>query len=62
VFEIEDFSSNGTYLNGKRLQKNKKSVLKNDDLIGIVVKMNEKQKGKAAEQEMWIGFQFRDAH
>lgn len=41
-FEIEDFSTNGTYLNGKRLTKNTPTVIRNNDEIGIVVMQPEK--------------------
>ena len=41
-FEIEDLSTNGTYLNGKRLAKNTPTVIRNNDEIGIVVMQPEK--------------------
>ena len=41
TFEIEDFSTNGTYLNGRKLQKGVKTKLKNNDEIGIVVIIDE---------------------
>jgi predicted component of type VI protein secretion system len=36
-FEVEDFSTNGTYLNGKRMVKQEKKRLKSGDELGIVV-------------------------
>lgn len=41
VFTIEDFSTNGTYLNGKRLNKGEQVPIKNNDEIGIVVVIDE---------------------
>jgi pSer/pThr/pTyr-binding forkhead associated (FHA) protein len=31
IYEIEDFSTNGTFLNGERLEKNKRIPLKDGD-------------------------------
>jgi len=56
-FEIEDFSTNGTYLNGKRLAKNTPTVIRNNDEIGIVVMQPEKP---GTPGQLVLGYIFRD--
>ena len=45
VFEIEDFSTNGTYLNGQKMKKGLKVKIKNGDEIGIIVSIDEPKSG-----------------
>ena len=59
VFEIEDFSTNGTYLNGKKLEKGIRTAIKNNDEIGIVVILDEPLK---KEGILMLGYIFRDSH
>ncbi|TNV78128.1 hypothetical protein FGO68_gene3462 [Halteria grandinella] len=56
-FEIEDFSTNGTTLNGVKLAKGVKHTIKNGDEIGIVVLTDDKQQGV-----LKLGYLFRDAN
>ena len=37
---IEDFSSNGTFLNGEKIGKGNKSVMKNNDEIALSMPKN----------------------
>ena len=39
TYEIEDFSTNGTCLNGVKIEKGKRIPIKNNDEIGIVVRV-----------------------
>jgi pSer/pThr/pTyr-binding forkhead associated (FHA) protein len=55
-FELEDFSTNGTYLNGTKLVKGTKYALKNNDEIGIVVVVNENS------YHAMLGYIFRDSN
>ncbi len=55
MFEIEDMASNGTYLNGVKLQKGVKTRIKDEDEIGVVVMFEEERK------VMKLGYIFRDA-
>jgi len=57
VFEIEDLSSNGTYVNGVRIEKGKKVRIKNGDEIGVVIIKNE-----IDEIEVELTYIFRDAN
>ena len=56
-FEIVDFSTNGTYLNGKRIPKNTPTAIKNNDEIGIVVMQPEKP---GEPGSLVLGYIFRD--
>ena len=55
IFEIEDMSSNGTFLNGVKLQRGVKTVIRDGDEIGVVVMFEEERK------VMKLGYIFRDA-
>jgi pSer/pThr/pTyr-binding forkhead associated (FHA) protein len=57
-FTIEDFSTNGTTLNGIKLVKGEKKELKNGDEIGIVV-INDEKTGKGV---LKVGYIFRDTN
>jgi len=54
TFEIVDSSSNGTYLNGKKLKKGEVKQLNSGDIIGILPKI-------MGSKEFSIGYIFRDA-
>ena len=57
-YEIEDFSTYGTFLNGSRLPKNTKTSIKNDDEIAIVINPNALAGGKV---EVRLSYIFQDA-
>jgi len=57
TFEIVDTSSNGTYLNGKKLKKGEVRELKSGDIIGIFPKVTG---SKDPSKEFSIGYIFRD--
>ncbi len=51
-YEIVDSSSNGTYVNKKRLERSKPYALKNGDLIGVVVQSQDQ------DYNMIFGYKF----
>ena len=56
IYEIEDFSTNGTFLNGERLEKNKRIPLKDGDQIGIIGQEEPRESGV----KIILGYMFRD--
>lgn len=56
IFEIEDMSTNGTYLNGEKLEKGKKFRIYNGDEIGVIVLIEDDKK------IIRLGYKFRDTH
>eukprot|EP00347_Sterkiella_histriomuscorum_P011426 403372500 len=55
VYEIEDLSTNGTYLQGSKLGKGNKKEIKDGDEIGIIVFIEENGK-----QTVRLSYKFRD--
>ncbi len=63
TYEIEDFSTNGTCLNGVKIEKGKRIPIKNNDEIGIVVRVPDQVNDSQADNvsRLELGYIFRDA-
>lgn len=65
MYELEDFSTNGTFLNGVKIEKGKRIKIKNNDEIGIVVRANESVdescENNKETNRLELGYIFRDS-
>ena len=58
IFELEDFSTNGTYHRGRKMTKGEKVRLQNGDEIGIIPEIQ----GETQHSTYLLSYKFNDSN